>query len=86
MRDFFIRALEVLIGVFAIIAILGVVGASVAIALTGDPASFNGTNPMLVAAGALVGGLLYVIFVFGFLYLGIGIYQNTRRTADALER
>ena len=27
-----------------------------------------------------------LLFVAGFLYLGIGIYYNTKRTADAVEK
>lgn len=34
----------------------------------------------------LVGGGLDTILLGGLLYLGLGIYQNTRRTAEALER
>lgn len=33
----------------------------------------------------LVGGLIYTIIVVGFLYIGTGIYINTKRTADAVE-
>jgi hypothetical protein len=34
----------------------------------------------------LIGGALYVIFVGGLLYMGIGIYHNTKRSAEALEK
>ena len=46
-------------------------------------ASINGT---LAALLVLIGGLLYIVFVAGFLYLGAGIYSNTKRTAEAVER
>ena len=34
---------------------------------------------------ALIFGSIYVIFFGGFIYLGLGIYHNTRRTAEAME-
>ncbi len=40
----------------------------------------------LAALMILIGGSIYVLFVGGFMYLGLGIYQNTKRTAEALER
>ena len=34
----------------------------------------------------LVIGAIYILFVGGFMYLGLGIYHNTKRTAEALEK
>lgn len=39
----------------------------------------------VLSAAVLVGGLIEIVFVFGSLYVGIGIYENTRRMVDALE-
>lgn len=53
-------------------------------------ASFGGVNngpaSPLVGLGILIGGALYVVLVGGFLYMGVGIYQNTKRTAEAVEK
>ncbi|MFQ1699426.1 hypothetical protein ACJ5NV_02410 [Loktanella agnita] len=88
MRDFFIRSLDLLIGLFVILAILGVLLAAFAATSGG----MSGPNGAPVGGGPIAGllvlvlGLLYVCFVAGFMYLGLGIYHNTRRTADAVER
>jgi len=77
LRDFFITTLEKIIGVIIILLSLGVlIGAFGAM-------SQNGIAAFL---GVLVGGAIYVMMMGGFVYLGLGIYHNTRRTADAVER
>lgn len=81
MRDFFINLLEKLINVFVIIALIGVVGGAIAASM----APQNGVPGVAVALGVLVIGVLYVVLMAGFMYLGLGIYQNTRRTAAAME-
>ena len=79
MRDFFIRSLETIINVVMVVGGLGVLIATVAVA----------SNPygggMLAALAVLVGGTLYLMLVGGIVYLGLGIYHNTRRTAEAIE-
>lgn len=35
--------------------------------------------------GILIGGAIYLMLIGGMAYLGLGIYHNTRRTADAVE-
>lgn len=92
MRDFFIRALEVVIHIFVVIMIIAVVGAAIAamsgvggqggMGPMGRPMPGNGIG---LGLAILIGGGIYVVLVAGFLYLGLGIYQNTRRAADALE-
>lgn len=77
MRDFFILALEKLIGVFIVLAMLGVL--IMAGMMFGSPK--GGAAQGLVM---LVGGMLYVILMGGMLYLFLGIYHNTRRTAELL--
>lgn len=89
MRDFFIRSLDVLIGIFVVIAIFCVF-AFAGLALSGAGMLGPDGQPLPggvgPAIGILIAGLIYVCFVAGFMYLGLGIYHNTRRTADAVER
>lgn len=87
MRHFFIRSLDLLIGLFVILLLISVIGASV-LALTGTVPGPDGTTVSGVVPALLIllVGLLYVIFVGGFMYLGVGIYHNTKRTAEAVER
>ena len=93
MRDFsFISAFETLVGVLVVLLAIGVVIAAVAVALGGGgggPGMGPGTSPAggpLLALAVLIGGAIYVILVGGARYLGLGIYQNTRRAAKLLER
>lgn len=78
MRDFFIGALDKLVAVIVILMIIGVVAGAVAAAMS----PMGGALP---AIGVLVGGALYVILTGGMLYLFLGIYHNTKRTAEILE-
>lgn len=82
MRDFFIRSFERLIGLFIVIGAIVILVAAVAAAL----GSSGGGEGLLTALGILIGGGLYLVLVGGFAYLGLGIYHNTRRAAEALER
>ena len=87
MRDFFIDSLEVLVGVIVVIMALVVVVAAGAVAFGGGQMMGpGGMSGPLAGVGILIGGALYVIFIGGFMYMGIGIYQNTRRSAEALEK
>lgn len=88
MRDFFIRSLEMVINVIVVIAALGILGAAVA-AAAGGPAMMGhdgGPGGPLLGLMILVGGTLYLILVAGFMYLGLGIYQNTRRMAEEMAK
>ena len=40
----------------------------------------------VVGRAVLIGGGIYVIFIGGLMYMGLGIYQNTKRTAAAVEK
>ena len=82
MRDFFIIWFERLVGVIIIILALAVLigGIATMAGATGQPGGF------LAGLAILIGGAIYVIFIGGGLYLGLGIYQNTKRMADAMER
>ncbi len=85
MRDFFINSLEILVGVFVVLLALGVLAFAAAAAFGGGMGPGSPSGP-LAGIGILIGGALYVIFVGGFMYMGIGIYQNTKRSAEALEK
>lgn len=84
MRDFFINSFEKLVGVIVILMSIGVVlGAAAALFGAGGP---GGPNGVLGALMILIFGGIYIIFIGGLMYLGLGIYQNTKRMADAMER
>lgn len=88
MRDFFINSFEKLVSVIVILMILGVVIFSVMIMFGGGgmmPAPYNAMGGFVPGLIFLVAGLVYVIFVGGFMYLGLGIYQNTKATAEAVK-
>ena len=77
MRDFFINGFEKPVAV--LIVLLGVavvVGAFAGLSQEG----------LVAFLAILVGGSIYVVFLGGALYLGLGIYQNTKRTAELLEQ
>jgi len=87
MRDFFINSFEILVGVIVVLLSIAVVGVAAATAFGG--AGMMGPNAPsgpLMGLAILVGGVIYVIFVGGLMYLGLGIYQNTRRSAVAMEK
>ena len=53
----------------------------------GDALGSGAEVPGPVAGVAiLIVGVIYTIFIGGLMYLGLGIYHNTRRMAEALER
>ena len=77
MREFFINSFEKLVAVIVVLMCIGaVVGAFVA-------ASEGGIFAFL---GVLIFGGIYVILMGGLMYLGLGIYHNTKRMADAMDR
>lgn len=86
MRDFFIGSLNILIGIFLVLLTLGVIGFAAA-AFMGGMTTPDGqqVGGALMGVGILVGGLIYVMFIGGFMYLGLGIYHNTKRMADAMD-
>lgn len=86
MRNFFINSLNLLIGVFLIFMTVAVL-AAVATAFAGGYTTPDGqqVGGALMGVGILIAGALYIMFIGGFMYLGLGIYYNTKRMADALE-
>lgn len=78
MRDFFVRWLERLVDVIVVLAAIGIIAAAV-ISMS-HPA--GGLHSLIMV---LVGGFINLTLIAGFIYLQIGIYHNTRRTAEAVE-
>lgn len=85
MRDFFIRALEVIISAMLILAAVGIAVVAVGALFGGVPVGTVRIEGPVMAAMVVLGGSLGLLIVGGVLYLGLGIYANTARTADALE-
>jgi hypothetical protein len=76
MRQAIINSLDILIWVLgALIALAGVIAGIVALA-----------NGQVMGLAILVGGLLYAVVFMGMFFLIIGIHNNTKRTADAVEK
>lgn len=92
MRDFFINSLEILVSVLVVLLSIAVLAIAAMVAFGGGMGPAAAMGPMggasgpLAGLGILIGGALYVIFVGGFLFMGIGIYKNTKRSAEALEK
>ena len=87
MRDFFINSFEILVGVIVVLLSLGVlVFAAMAAFGGGTGMGMGGQSGPLMGLAILIGGAIYVIFIGGLMYMGLGIYQNTKRTAAAVEK
>jgi len=82
MRDFFIRSLGNIVSVLIILMAIAVLAAGIGVMFT-SPMNGGGLLPGL---GVLIGGGVYVLVVGGFLYLALGVYDNTKRTAEAVEK
>ncbi len=80
-----IRYFEVLVGVLVAILGLGVLVFAAAIG-AGGMVSENGPSGPFAGLIILVVCGAYVVFIGGLLSLLIGIYHNTSRTADAVEK
>ena len=76
MRDFFIQGFETLISIILVIAGIGVVIGAVG-------AMIN--QGILAGLGVLILGAIYLLMTGGIAYLALGIYHNTKRTAELLE-
>lgn len=77
MRDFFIGALDKIVG--GIIVLLGLAVIVMAIVALFTPQG----GGIFAALMILIGGAFYVLMTGGMLYLFLGIYKNTKITADA---
>lgn len=77
MRDFFIKSFESLIAVVIIVS-------AIATVIAGFAAMFS--DGFFSGIAVWLFGALYTVIMGGGLYLAFGIYHNTKRTADAIER
>jgi len=88
--SFFINTFEVLVGVIVVLLCIAVVVFAGVVAFGGGSMGQGmgpgGMSGPLAGLAVLVGGAIYVVFIGGFMYMGLGIYQNTKRTADAVEK
>lgn len=80
MRNFFIGSFEKLVAVLLVLISLGVLGAALGLMVSGQPGG------VWIGLAALVGGAFYIVLIGGMLYLALGIHDNTRRTAEAMEK
>lgn len=77
MRDFFIQWFERLISVIVVLmGVVIVIGALAALSQQG----------FLAFLGVMLIGAIYLVLVGGGMFLGLGVYQNTKKTAELLER
>lgn len=79
MRDFFILWMERIVNVVIVLGAIGVFAGGIAV-------MFSPTGGVLPGILAWIMGTIYLLLVGGMVYLGLGIYNNTRRTAEAVER
>ena len=86
MRDVFIGAFEVLVSIIVVLMCLGVLIFAGAVAFGGQHMGPNGMSGPLAGLLVLIGGGIYVIVVGGLMFMGLGIYQNTKKTAELLEQ
>ena len=88
MRDFFIRGFEAILTVVLILAAVLIVVAA-GVAAFGNPTAIEvlpaGASGPVAGAIILVVGFIVLLVNGGLLFLGLGIYHNTRRAAEALE-
>lgn len=82
MREFFINWFEKVLAI--LIVLLGLVVLVSGIGVMVMPGYQGGG--FFAGLMVLVGGAVYVIVFGGMCYLGLGIYHNTKRTAEATER
>lgn len=86
MRNFFIDTFDKLIGVIAVLMSIGVVLFALGVSVAGfGPEAPSPAGP-LGGLAILIGGGLYVAFLIGALYTFVGIYRNSERTVELLER
>ncbi len=86
MRDFFIRSLEKLIGVIIVLMSIGIILGALGVAFGGGYGPDGQWGGVFAGLLFLCFGAIYVVLMGGFMYLGVGIYQNTLRTANAVEK
>ncbi len=80
MRQFILGSFEKLVWLLVFILLIGSV-------IGGLGTMFSGSGPgILVGLAVMIGGVIYAIVIGGILLLFVGIHDNTKRSAEALER
>jgi len=85
MRDFFINSFEKLVSLIIILMSLGVIIAGLGTMFGGMGGPMGGGGFLPGLAILIVGGINVILFG-GLMYLGLGIYQNTKATAEAVKK
>lgn len=76
MRELIIKSLDMIVWFVAgLMAVGGVLGGLFALA-----------QGEVVGLAFIIGGLVYAVVFAGGFFMAIGIYENTKRTAAAVER
>ncbi len=78
MRDFFINSLEKIVTVIVVLT-------AVAVFLAGLAAMFSPDGGFFAGIAVWLFGAVYVLVMGGILFLALGVHDNTRRTAAAVE-
>lgn len=94
MRDFFIGSLEIFDNIVVVVAGVAIVLTALSVLAFGGGAGFYppgfrlfafGSGRFMMSLGILIMGFIWLTLFAGTLYLGLGIYRNTKRMADLLE-
>ena len=78
MRNFFIKSFEAIASIIVVIGVVAIIAGAVSVSQLPQ-------GGIARAIGVLIGGFVYLTLLVGGIYLVIGIHDNTRRTAAAVE-
>ena len=78
MRNFFIKSFEAIASIIVVIGVVAIIAGAVSVSQLPQ-------GGIARATGVLIGGFVYLSLLVGGIYLVIGIHDNTRRTAAAVE-
>ena len=78
MRNFFIKSFEAIASIIVVIGVVAIIAGAVSVSQLPQ-------GGIARAIGVLIGGFVYLSLLVGGIYLVIGIHDNTRHTAAAVE-
>ena len=78
MRNFFIKSFEAIASIIVVMGVVAIIAGAVSVSQLPQ-------GGIARAIGVLIGGFVYLSLLVGGIYLVIGIHDNTRRTAAAVE-
>ena len=78
MRNFFIKSFEAIASIIVVIGVVAIIAGAVSVSQLPQ-------GGIARAIGVLIGGFVYLCLIAGGIYIAIGIHDNTRRTAAAVE-